>query len=236
MGIEIRAHLRKKQLAEYPVTLVELDKLIPHEMIIEKELLRFISNVQVDGAVRLPMLIDKESYLILDGHHRHAGLLKLGYRTVPAILLDYFNDEIVTVDTWFPLVRQSPKAVVTALKENGFDIQKITTLEHSLKSLKSRKITAIIGNQEEKFQVIGNRPEIFKIVRDQWLDEIRYYDDEKLCIKDAGITNTAIFSWTYTKKEILDWTKKGNKFLPKTTRHTLSYRFKRCDYLLELLV
>ncbi len=233
MGIEIRTHLEKKPLADFPISLVKLNSLIPHEQIISEELASFIESAKRDKMVFHPMLVDKESYLILDGHHRHRGLLDMGYLNAPAIYINYHDDDLVSVGTWFPLIDKKLGQVIKLLSEINGDIKEVSGPDYNL--LQNRGITAVIGNQENLFSITAEREEIFQIVRENWLDNILYYDNEEAIISDAGKNKTAIISWAYTKKEIIDSMKSGGVFLPKTTRHTLSYRFKKCNYPLSSL-
>jgi len=46
------------------------------------------------------MLVDSITGAILDGHHRHSVAVSLELKRVPAILIDYLNDEEIKVDVW----------------------------------------------------------------------------------------------------------------------------------------
>jgi hypothetical protein len=83
--------------------------------------------------------------------------------------------------------------------------------------------------------VTGERELLFGIIREHWLDDIVYYDNAAHCVEEAKDSETAIISWAYTKKEILDFVKEGNIHLPKTTRHTIHYKYDNCNYPLEKL-
>ncbi|MHA2090285.1 MAG: hypothetical protein ACW98K_05450 [Candidatus Kariarchaeaceae archaeon] len=230
MSIEIRSQFKERPLVEYPITLVDLKKLVPHEMTIKEELERFKDSVLRDGAVFHPMLIDKDTMLILDGHHRHMGLLELGYRNGPAIFLNYLDDKIVTLGTWYPLVDNPPEHVKAVLLEQGLRVEEIDDLEGEFERLKTRGTTGIFGNLDVQYRIDGDRSVIFDLVRERWLDQIMYYDNKQYCLQAAKNEKTAILSWPFTKVEILEYVKKGNIHVPKTTRHVLTYRYKKCDY------
>jgi S-sulfo-L-cysteine synthase (O-acetyl-L-serine-dependent) len=73
--------------------LVEFRKLKAHERINKKNYVRLLREIKLNGVVK-PIIIDAESYVILDGHHR-AGILKaLGYRAIPAFLIDYMSQKV----------------------------------------------------------------------------------------------------------------------------------------------
>mmetsp|Transcript_47764 Transcript_47764/g.51627 ORF Transcript_47764/g.51627 Transcript_47764/m.51627 type:complete len:792 (-) Transcript_47764:121-2496(-) len=83
------------------VTNVDIDWLKPHEMVVNQDRV----NALVDaigrwGAYRKPLLIDRDSGSILDGHHRYFAALELGLKKVPAALVDYHEDDSISVELW----------------------------------------------------------------------------------------------------------------------------------------
>ncbi|MBT3451805.1 MAG: hypothetical protein HN444_00430 [Euryarchaeota archaeon] len=52
------------------------------------------------GGYTKPLIVDKMTGAILDGHHRYsiAGELKLA--RIPVIAVDYLNDDTIEVDVW----------------------------------------------------------------------------------------------------------------------------------------
>ncbi|KAF0683252.1 Aste57867_24684 [Aphanomyces stellatus] len=83
------------------VVLVLVSWLKAHEAI--------VSEARVDGLRRAtvkwdaylePLLVDRKTGAILDGHHRYTVGTQLGLVTVPAVLVDYLEDESITVDVW----------------------------------------------------------------------------------------------------------------------------------------
>lgn len=77
--------------------LVDIKKLKPHEEINEKYLKVLLQDVLKDQAIYKPILVDKISKVILDGHHRFSVAKKLNLATIPALLVDYFDDSIISV-------------------------------------------------------------------------------------------------------------------------------------------
>lgn len=47
-----------------------------------------------------PLIVDKVTGAILDGHHRFAIAAKLDLKRIPVICVDYLADERITVDIW----------------------------------------------------------------------------------------------------------------------------------------
>lgn len=236
MSIEVRTHKGRKPRKEYPITLVNLSDLILHEMTIDYELEKFMVKVQESGLVYWPLIVDRSSNLVLDGHHRTEGLIKLNYLNVPVVYIDdYTNDDLIQIDTWYPIINIEINKVIKAMSEKGLQVTKIEDNKLNIQSLRNREFTAYIGNSLGLYQVNGEREDIFGLIRDLWLEEIIYYDDPFTSLEKALDNQTAVIAWSYTKDEIVERVLEGGIFLPKTTRHSLKIEIMKCDYPLDQL-
>ena len=233
LSIEIRTDKIGKPVREMPFELVELDDLLGHEMTIDVELGQLIAGVLNTSTLDWPILIDEETNLILDGHHRTEGLMALNFKNIPAILIDYQDDDLIKIGTWYPLVKCTLDDILSILTSSGFDIQEVDDRILEINNIDNREVAALIGNDKKMFRVQGEREAIFQLVRDSWLKHVKYYDDPVMCLANANKKHTAIISWAYTKNEVIDHVKKGKIFLPKTTRHQLKYEVKRCDFSIK---
>lgn len=83
----------------YRLELVRIDQLRAHEETIEERLRRLKAEILADGVVKVPILVDTKTMVILDGHHRVRALKELGMRLVPAALVDYDSD-CIKVLSW----------------------------------------------------------------------------------------------------------------------------------------
>jgi ParB-like chromosome segregation protein Spo0J len=50
--------------------------------------------MQKEKVIVDPIIVEKHNLVILDGHHRTRALLEMGYRKIPAQLVDYYDSEI----------------------------------------------------------------------------------------------------------------------------------------------
>ena len=87
------------QTRSYPITLVPLRILKPHEETIEERVERLLEDIQSSRVLRRPILVDLKTMIILDGHHRVEALRRLGAKRIPAVLIDYDSGE-VEVSSW----------------------------------------------------------------------------------------------------------------------------------------
>lgn len=84
---------------DYPVALVPIGLLRPHEEVDPSRLRSLEEEILGAGYLERPVLVECETLIILDGHHRVAVLRKLGKTVVPALLVSY-EDPCVSVDSW----------------------------------------------------------------------------------------------------------------------------------------
>jgi len=83
------------------VTHVDIGWLKPHEKVVNQDrVTALVDAIGRWGAYRKPLLVDRESGSILDGHHRYFAAQKLGLSKVPAALVDYLEDDSISVELW----------------------------------------------------------------------------------------------------------------------------------------
>ncbi len=76
------------------VCLIDLEALREHEEIRPDYLEELKNEILSDGILKMPIAVDKKTYIILDGHHRLHALKEIGCKRIPVILFDYQLPEI----------------------------------------------------------------------------------------------------------------------------------------------
>jgi ParB-like chromosome segregation protein Spo0J len=66
-----------------------------HEEIRPEYLEQLKNEILSDGILKMPIAVDKATFIILDGHHRLHALKKIGCKRIPVILFDYQSPEVV---------------------------------------------------------------------------------------------------------------------------------------------
>ncbi|WP_297535184.1 L-serine kinase SerK [Thermococcus sp.] len=221
---------------------IELDKMKPHEQLVQKELEDFIESVTGSGIFWKPMLLAKipgtDEYLIVDGHHRWAGLQKLGAKRAPSVILDYFSDD-VKVYTWYPAFKGDLNEVIERLKKEGLEV--IEDPEAEEKAERGEVAFAIVG--EKSFIIPGSLEEqkIVSRVLDEMNQEGRieliYYGLKEDAREDMakGEIDYVFIRKAPTKEDVMELVKRGEVFSPKTTRHVLPFNPDKIDVKLEEL-
>lgn len=113
------------------VVLVETVSLRGHEEVIPDNLKTRTSKLLRKGFYK-PVIVDRGSMVILDGHHKWTAAKSLGLARVPVILVDYLVDEGVLVDVWPDCGRESiAKTEVLEMGVSG-DVFPPKTSRHTL--------------------------------------------------------------------------------------------------------
>ena len=111
--------------------LVETVSLRGHEEVIPDNLETRTSKLLRKGFYK-PIIVDRGSMVILDGHHKWTAAKSLGLVRVPVILVDYLVDEGVLVDVWPDCGRESiAKTEVLEMGVSG-DVFPPKTSRHTL--------------------------------------------------------------------------------------------------------
>jgi hypothetical protein len=92
--------------------LIPIELVREHEEIVDDDVHKLVRLLARTGVVKEPLLVDADSKVVLNGHHRLSALRRLGARLVPAWLVAY-DDPQIELDLWRP-GPPIPKAEVIA--------------------------------------------------------------------------------------------------------------------------
>ena len=93
--------VRQSSKSQSKISLVDINWLKEHEQIVSNERVQNLKDAILGwNAYKLPLLVDTRSGAILDGHHRYAVGQMLGLSRLPVVLVDYLNDDSISVDVW----------------------------------------------------------------------------------------------------------------------------------------
>jgi len=100
-SIEQLIKLRNQQQQQQQIiSLVDIRWLKTHEEVLWHRVDHLKDAIKEWNAYKMPLLVDRKSGAILDGHHRyHVGCL-LGLSRLPVVLVDYLEDDSIDVDVW----------------------------------------------------------------------------------------------------------------------------------------
>ncbi|MCS5536171.1 MAG: hypothetical protein NZ802_09990 [Candidatus Poseidoniales archaeon] len=105
------------------VELVPIVWLKPHEEVKPRNVDKLHEMTLRWSAYTKPLLVDRETGTILDGHHRYHVGMRIGLSRLPVIKVDYLEDESIELDIWPASALESltkQQIIDTALSENLF--------------------------------------------------------------------------------------------------------------------
>ena len=97
LGSDTHGHKGRKRSGvrnRKEVIFINIDELKEHEEIRPEYLEALKNEILSDGILKMPIAVDKKTYIILDGHHRLHALRRIGCKKIPVILFDYLSPQI----------------------------------------------------------------------------------------------------------------------------------------------
>jgi len=110
---------REPVLKPWTVALIPIHILKEHEEINEEHFRELLKTIVNDKVLKMPILVDFKTLIILDGHHKVAVLKALEAKVTPAFLADYSSNN-VQVSSW----------------RNGFKVDKNLVIKAGLSGVK----------------------------------------------------------------------------------------------------
>ena len=106
------------------ILLLSPDDLHTHEEVDEDAVRRVLAALKQTGEFYPPLLVDIESKVVLDGHHRLWASRELGCNRIPCYCVDYMSDDDIRVESWRPDVTVTKEDVVKmGLSDGRFPIK-----------------------------------------------------------------------------------------------------------------
>ena len=102
------------------VTLVDMARLRGHEQTDETRLNALKAEIESDGMLFRPIVVDEETDVVLDGHHRLAALKLLGCSKIPVCYVSYASDSIGVMSMLKGLKITKSMVVQAGLSEDPF--------------------------------------------------------------------------------------------------------------------
>lgn len=204
------------------VELIPLDDVHPHEAVIGDELDDFCNSLKTKGVFFRPILLDRDSHVVLDGHHRVEGLKRIGAKKVPSILLDYQNDEI-ELHTWYPLVWEEPEKIAQNLAEVA-DVTCLPEDEAMRRVDEGDAALALFPQSCEGVQVAeGDIYPLLEHLSESY--QLEYVDTLDFMCRFKEESGTLLYRRAPSKEEVVQKALAGEVYPPKTTRHYLPFRY-----------
>lgn len=216
------------------VRLVRVSSLVPHEEIIERLVNKILNNILKIRKYTHPIIVDKNSFVILDGMHRFEAVKRLNCNYIPAELVNY-NDDRIRVDRWWRVTEQYFSRRI---------INDLLSIDKNLEiGEPSDNVITIINRGETIGLKITGKKTIIDYYR--IVNEIESYLRSKGIeyeyIKERNLNLEKIkkfFSFAgpkISKKDVIKYAKMGILFPPKSTCHYIPLRVYNLNIPLTVL-
>jgi hypothetical protein len=221
MFVEKRTEKREIPFKEMPIEMLSLNSLKPHEALVQQELEAFKKSVTGLGIFYMPALVTSKDYIIIDGHHRWAGLKELGAKRMPCIILDYLTNDIIL-----------------QLNAANFPIQisKISSRNEVVNKVRhGNGEFGLLCQDGTNHLIFANFQKITDIIQHSDKHKLGYIDTVESAIKelDKQTGDFILIRKPLTKQEVVEMAKAGQIFPPKSTRHILPFRYQDIEVKYE---
>ncbi|MFW9855219.1 MAG: ParB N-terminal domain-containing protein [Candidatus Thorarchaeota archaeon] len=230
----------KQPLVKQRIVLLRLDKLLPHEQIVDSHVNFLKDSLTKTKLFIRPIVVAKGYNVILDGHHRVAALQELGYRKIPCIQIpNYLKTDKVALGTWYPMYKGNNienNALLEGFAGENIEWKEISDFDPSL--LLEPEVGFILATQTKFFQLFGDQKAIYNNFLHQCdPNTINYVKTIDYAVKAVkkGKGRFVLLRRALSKEDVIKITKNRDLFAPKTTRHILSFRYQDIRVPLEKL-
>lgn len=187
------------------------------------------------GFQRDPVIVDKKTHVALDGMHRRAALESLDSRFVMCTEFDYMDNSI-KLGRWLRfLIAPDPRLVKELAKKLGLveeknlakSIANVDNGEYPI-ALLSRGVSYVcpssMARDDGLADSIISRIRLFDRTCKRSGQVFEYAPDTETLELFASQAIFVLYHTAFTKQDVLDTVKRGNRLPMKTTRHILPYR------------
>jgi len=95
------------------IAFIDGRRLIPHELVNMNHFKKLLTQISHDGFIDDPIIVDEDTMIILDGHHRYTVAQHLGLKRLPVYFVNYCHNA-VKVTSWREGERITKKMVIKA--------------------------------------------------------------------------------------------------------------------------
>jgi hypothetical protein len=214
--------------------ILDINSITPHEETRPDILSELSWCITRQGYFSQPVMVDRNSFVVLDGMHRVSALKNLHCLRIPACLINY-SDPSIDLGAWYRTIRtlQPIESLIASITELGIDSSP-SDLDDALNDLKHREITAILASKKESYRLgsvikrIEESYDVINSIEGALLARGCYirYETEVESMKKLrlGGVDLVLMTPVIKKSEVIVVAKSGRLFSPKATRHIIPFR------------
>lgn len=220
----------------------EISSLYPHEQTIPRNLLKLQEAMFNLGQLVDPLVVDKDTGVVLDGNHRLVVLKNIEIPNAVVQPVDY-SDPSIGLGTWLPISENH-----LSLSEFEKIGEKTEPVDYEAGARAVDSLEAIFMVVQEKegekectlvspgsYDVVSMTNKQNSIVSALQHIQFGYYADD-MVDEHLKAGKTVLYRRSYRKEEVTREALAGRPFPPKSTRHTIPNRIIRLNMRLGWLL
>jgi hypothetical protein len=226
------------------IGLVDIASLHLHEETIPEATEYLVGCLKRDGFLRDPPIVDKNTFVILDGMHRVTAAKAIGCDRMVVCLVDYENSSI-RINTWYRAFKEMESHSLSDIIQScGYDLYPIR-IEEAEEQTEKRKGVGFFADSTNCFLIHDSDLNVYKsykvISKIEGEAKRNGVDITYETSKDAitklrrGELDVMIGPRKISKKDVRTYGLRDQPFPHKATRHTIPARPLGIDMPIELL-
>jgi len=220
------------------ISLAEISSLKPHEETIPEVEMNLMNQILRSGIFRHPIIVDKNTNVILDGMHRHSVALRIGLKFIPVIYVKY-QDPSIKILRWWRSSNIKDESFVLNLISN-FELKEVSMLEFE-KMKYSASLIVLYNNKAFIDSEVRDSMESYKNVK--MIEDTLIKNKKPVSyIREDALQLTSVSSFTFlftgkiiSKEEVKNNAITGKLFPHKSTCHIFPARVYSVNLDLGLL-
>ncbi|MBN2335938.1 ParB N-terminal domain-containing protein [Candidatus Bathyarchaeota archaeon] len=223
------------------IALAPTDRLLIHEETIPERLRSLEASIERDGVQSAPIIVDRGTYVVLDGMHRTAIMKRLGCRFTCVCLVDYF-DPTIKVQRWCRVIpasfdaRKAEEVLASLdLRLEPFELVKSPDEEGGLLLIYRDQAYRVVSSGEDLVNAFKRSYELESLLR-TWGYEVTHCTEAEAQRRvKSGSGEAALYLPKVEKRQVVEVAEHRQVFTPKATRHRLPARPVQVNVPLTLL-
>jgi hypothetical protein len=212
------------------IALAPTERLLIHEETIPARVRSLGDRIRRDGVQSAPIIVDRGTYVVLDGMHRTAVMTKLGCRFTCVCLVDYF-DPSIKVQRWCRAILGpfGTGEAEEALASVGLGCEPIEPAgsldqESGLLLVYRDQTYRLNRGGDDLLETFSRSHELENLLTARG-HRIRHMTEaEALRMVESDECEAALFPPRVEKRQVVELALQGRVFTPKATRHRLPAR------------
>lgn len=211
----------------------------PHEETILEMEINLMNQIIQNKMFKHPIIVDRQTNIILDGMHRHKVASKLGLRFIPVIYVKY-DDPSIKILRWWRASKIENKEIIARLASK-FELEKVNKdtfekIKNDVGLIMLYNNEIFVSNKETNSLESYKNVKLIEHELMQMKISIQYIREDSLILVSSIKPNTLLFTGkNISKNDVKEHALKNQLFPHKSTCHVFPARVYSVNVDLELL-